>query len=237
MLNDPELSDAGLAKLASLPTLAELIVRGGGRFSGPGLAQLRHLQRLVLEGCTIADDALTHFPPDSAVEELELGDMFVNSLDGLGKLEKLQRLKLMYSNVSHRAVKTIGGLKTIRSLRLDCTTVDDDDLRQIAECKQLEELGLGGTPITDAGVKLLAGLKELKALYLNETAVTDAGAVALESLPKLGTLEVSDTRVTEAACERVTKGKEPGQSFLFLYGLPSASNDAPSDASPTPAQD
>jgi hypothetical protein len=174
-LQDGEkLTDAGIKELAALPRLQELRVHGG-KFSAPGLKELKGLQIIRLR-----------FVSGPA------GWM------GLGQLKQLQTFTLYGVQQKPADLQMLAEVASLQSLSVEVEATDAD-LAPLQKLTQLKKLSLGGNGFTGSGLKGLANLKDLR---LYGSAVTDAGLKeALSTLPALEKLSIGGMKLTGACLE------------------------------------
>ncbi len=108
--------------------------------------------------------------------------------DDLAALESLAdkplRINLSHTEITDEGMARIGRLRRLEQLRLSSPRVDDEGLAAIAGLKELRFLHLLDMPITDAGLDRLHGLTSLESLYLDRTKVSDEGLARLiKALP------------------------------------------------------
>ena len=88
--------------------------------------------------------------------------------------------------VNDATIVQVGRLTRLQKLRLDQSSVSDTDLAHLSTLTALSRLNLEGTRISDAGLAHLKGLTKLSSIDLDGTRVTDAGVQELQrALPTL----------------------------------------------------
>jgi hypothetical protein len=179
-LERTQITGPGLAMLARLPQLAELVLhdRDVGEAGFAALTQVARLRRLELSGH--AEDP---------------------RLIGLGALVGLEQLRLRYPELDDRAMVEIGKLQRLRELDLGGSALSDAGLAPLATLTGIEVLGLSHTRVTNRGLAHLAALTKLRQLELDHTDVVDAGVHHLIVLQELTRLRLDHTLVTDAAVE------------------------------------
>jgi hypothetical protein len=143
------------------------------------------------------------------------------SMERIGDLENLRRLRIHNSVLSDRELRSLGrlthleslaivrtrffkggfahlaNLKNLRSLNLQNSGFDDEAaLAILKNLTALTELNLAGTAITDFGMEALRGLINLEDLNLNRTRVGDPGLSHLGGLSSLASIDLNRTSVT-----------------------------------------
>jgi beta-lactamase regulating signal transducer with metallopeptidase domain len=220
------LDDAGLAHIAKLPRLRVLRMWGNSNLAGVtdkglhSIASIHTLQELNVTGGGITDDGLAAI---SGLRELTSFSLLTGSEDitdaGVSKLAALNKLKTLSLSFSKRSGITLSALTQlnaltpltnldIKSAHQDGSVLDlsplrdlriasfyifgglhDEDLVCFSGMKNLRWLqGLNG--ITDAGVAHIAGMTQLDRLGIGGEGVTDAALAQLKGLQALDTLSV-----------------------------------------------
>lgn len=153
-----QITDAGLAHLASLTELQTLYLTGT-RITDAGLAHftsLTELQTLYLNRCKqVTDAGLAHFINLTELRTISLSTCMQITNFGLVHLANLTELQTLLLNF--------------------CEQITDAGLAHLANLTELQDLELGGTRITDAGLAHLEACTKLEALYTSGTQVTEAG--------------------------------------------------------------
>ena len=117
----------------------------------------------------------------------------------VGRLDRLQDLRLTSSAVTDAGLAHLRGLTDLRDLQIGRTQVGDVGTAQIKRLTSLRSLYIADTQVTDAGLVHLRALTNLRILYLSGTKVTDDGVLALEqALPRLHVLREEDMLVSAA---------------------------------------
>ena len=128
------------------------------------LGDLHDLERLTLNGSTMANDGLRH----------------------IRHLGKLRYLDLGHTGVGDSELEHVACLSALEELKLNDTGITDAGLRQLADLQMLKTLNLSGTHVTDVGILSLVSLQSLETVELYDTGVTSEGVAALETaLPRL----------------------------------------------------
>ena len=187
-----DLSDRGLADIASLAGLTELDaldLSGNALADVSALVALSNLRRLDLSGNRVADTA-----PLAALAGLEVLDLSGNALSdvsALAALSNLRRLDLSGNRVADTApLAALAGLEV-----LDLSGNALSDVSALAALSNLRRLDLSGNALAD--VTALVGLADLEVLVLDGNAIADPGP--LGQLPRLARLGLSANRVSEVA--------------------------------------
>lgn len=146
------------------------------------LAQLKHLQWLVIRGSKLTDAGLKH----------------------LAGLQGIQRLNVSYDkSITGAGIKEFANLANLQSLNLAGTGVTDQGLKEVARLKKLQHLNVQRTAVTDSGLKELVGLKNLSTLYVGTNQVTDKGLVALAELTALRWLSLDGTGISDTGLKQL----------------------------------
>ncbi|MBX7105806.1 MAG: serine/threonine protein kinase [Gemmataceae bacterium] len=154
LFNNREVNDAGLARLAKLADLREL----------------------VLYNTPITDAGVAHLKGLKDLTRLDLGETRVTDagLDSIKGLRKLTSLALHYTAVSEPWLENLKNFEQLASLSLN-GAVNDAGLRGVVPCKSLRDLSLENAPVTDAGLAVLQGMTGLTRINLRNTKVTARG--------------------------------------------------------------
>lgn len=219
-----EITDAGLASLIKhCPNIRILHLTDTAVTNAciPGLADLKHLEDLVLVRCEITDDALPALYGHSSLQLLHLLDTQCTQ-SGLHKLQpQLPDCEIVsrFTGADRRVSEWIAELGGQVGLELEGQgyKVFPDSAATTRTRHRLILIGLDGNPhFKDDDLRLLSNLERLETLVLDSCRVTGAGFDALHDLPRLESLYLSHTRVTNDA---ITKLKRfPSLRSLHLNG-------------------
>ncbi|MBN1359279.1 MAG: hypothetical protein JW993_01750 [Sedimentisphaerales bacterium] len=194
-----KVTDAGLAKLAALGSLANLTifhaditVAGLNRLKG--MPRLTHVQVLGLRrgGATLDVSGLTGLEclllsMDSFSEKF--GDADLKCLSGPEHLGDLQIGPRDYTNAG---LASLAGLAGLRRLSIGGSRLTDEGLQHLANMKELYHL------------QVLSGFDRDKPGYVSGGHITDQGLRFLERFQRLNFLEIySDGDFSDAALRRL----------------------------------
>lgn len=217
-----EVSDDGIASLASLNGLKSLSINSCRNVTGAALDRLSDLQNLTelafeRNKFGEASPSLTGFP---ALKSFSLSSTVLGKTDlsGLRNLESLRSLDLSSTGISSESLVHLKGLSKLESLRLDrCSKVTNEGLSHIAGLTGLKSLDLRRTAITAAGVAELTALQQLQDLKLPGKAWTDQSLIHIARLPRLQSLEMNAEGKTEVTDEglKAISGLEHLESVLI----------------------
>ena len=131
-LNSTQVTDEGLAKLASLQRLEDLDL-GDTKITGTGFANVKFtsLKKLSFREC----DKLT-----------------VEGFQQIVKCQNLERLNLIESNIDNEFLQEIAKLDKLLTLWIDDTKVTNAGLSYLNGMTQLKSLSIRGTTITREGM-------------------------------------------------------------------------------------
>lgn len=200
--------DAGLAHVAKLTSLTELILQGCDRYTDSAieaLAALTNLEQLELQNGKFSDAAaaklgklgkltkldfssnstltgvcFADFAPDCAIEEIDLN---------------------LCPAFSTAGCKAVARLKNLEDLGASGMHVTLDGVTALAAAPELHTLTIGGEGCDDSVCPAIAGIAGLKVLKLGRGRITDEGAKHFAKLAKLHTLHVSMQPVGDATLE------------------------------------
>lgn len=205
VLDLPEFTDLGMARLADLKGLRLLRLRGTKVTDG-GLVHLRHLAKLEFLGLSsskFTDRALEHVRGLTHLNSLRLDDAKVTDrglerLKLAGLLTRLEFLSLSGTQVTDAGLAELRGMKRLERLFLSRTRITGAGLEHLKKLPNLHFLTLDSTGVSDRGLEHLRELS-LSVLWLGSTRVTDAGLGHLRNKTTLESLDLSSTGVTDAA--------------------------------------
>jgi hypothetical protein len=149
----------GLASIAQLPALEELIVCNTDGISDADLARLEGLKKLkllLIGNSWLTDEALRHVGRLRNLEDLSL-DGQCGSDSGLEYLRRLTRLKslklgMTAAGISDAGIDALALLTDLETLDLDgCRGVTDRGLERLHQLTKLTNVRLRGSRITPAG--------------------------------------------------------------------------------------
>jgi Leucine-rich repeat (LRR) protein len=208
--NHLQVSDAGLNQLAGLKGLRWLQLRDVG-VTDRGLEWLSELKQLEIlrlpytnvsaegVGRLVELPRLRELSLQGKLQDLDLTDAFV---DALARLQRLQTLSLIGTNLTDQGLKRLAGMTQLRELSF-AGHVTDTGLKALAAFQQLRTLDLADSGISDAGLKELGALRQLEVLRLNRTKVTGSGFRSLASLPALRELRLGGCALTDAGLKEL----------------------------------
>ena len=223
LLNDLEISDAGLAALADVAwPLSNLDLRGCP-VTNDGLRHLTGLQNLKalrLSGshtaATVDDGGMNAVAQISDLKVLSLDKLWVSD-DGIRALSTLKHLEELYlagTTIGDGALEFIATMPAIRKLRLSNDSISDDGLKNLSALHNLVELDVSeDSLLTDSGMQYLSGLTNLQKLNLWRVQIGDTGVQYLKPLTNLKWLNLDNTRLSDAGLPAL-KGM---QNLTFLH--------------------
>jgi hypothetical protein len=204
------ITDAGLAQLAGLTRMEELVLRAPG-VTDAGLVHvsgMTGLHKLDLSYTGVTDAGLIHLRRMASLQSLDLSDTGVTGagLSHLNGLTALRELNLASNELTADGLVPVGGMIGLRNLCLISAGVTDAGLAHLEGLDHLERLWLGqNSLVTDAALASLRGLKGLRELDLWGVKITDAGLVHLSGLTKLESLKLYWSDVTDAGLVHLSK--------------------------------
>ncbi|MGH7136470.1 MAG: leucine-rich repeat domain-containing protein, partial [Pirellulales bacterium] len=186
-------TDKGVALLARMPQLEQLLLNGEGvtDASGASIGSMQSLKWLWFQDCQITDATLEAIADLPNLEFLMLSHTRVTG-DGFSHLRNTPKLAIVDVNFGsdkkqptavelHPHLREIGKLTQIKDLRISGGRLGTDDLQAITGLAGLEELDLSsalekdGVLVDDEGAAVLAELRRLKSINISNGALTDAG--------------------------------------------------------------
>ncbi len=200
----PGFGDGGLRTLRHCESVRELALRHT-RVTGAGLAalgQLPDLTALELEGIDVGEPGFTALAQLPRLRRLDLvGAAADPQMPELGKLVRLEHLRLHYPELDDRAAPELAPLVALQTLDLSRTKISDAGLVSLAAMTQLRSLVLSHTRITNRGLAVLGELKSLEDLELDHTDLVDAAMVHVAKLQGLKKLRIDHSLVTDASVD------------------------------------
>lgn len=226
-----DLTDKGVAQIATLPMLEDVEFDGDGitDASAPLVGRMKSLKWLEFQNCRITDKALASLSELKNLEIFRVWNTRVTG-EGLKYLKNLPKLSLLgfgFADDTRPRLQDLRELKQINRLELRGDHINIDDLKYVAELGQLQELDLTfpvddriaaflprltnltqldvreGT-ITDATLKQIAKLKKLTALWIMGD-FTDDGLTSLTGLKSLWVFTAGSSRITDAGIHAIQK--------------------------------
>ncbi|MCH7958813.1 MAG: tetratricopeptide repeat protein [Candidatus Hydrogenedentes bacterium] len=180
------------------------------------LADAKGLEKLLLSGTGVTDQALTYLWGLDSLRELNLSNTRIsdNGLAPIISLPALETLSLADTPIEGAGLSYLRNLDSLRRLDLSRTQVTDSGLANLPTLSAMETLLLQGTRVTDSSLDLVGRNKSLKDLELSECpAIGDAGLDKLLGLPSLTRLSVYATNISELSLENL----ESFHSLRYLY--------------------
>lgn len=195
------ITDKGVASLASLPHLEMFTLNGDGitDASAECIASMKSLKSLSFEACPITDVTLQAVADLTKLVDLTVSQTRVSG-DGfsyLRHLPKLSRLMVNFDPAEEQMpvgqprphLREIGKLAQVRDLAIWGRSLLGSDLKDLAGLNSVEHLQLT-MPVDDEGASALAHLKRLRGLRTNAGILTDLGLRHLGLLERLEFLEI-----------------------------------------------
>ena len=184
-VTDADLTDVGVARLATYDGLTRLVLNGVSVTSA-GLSRLelsRSLKVLDLSSTSITDHASTNLSRLVGLTELSLADTEFSDrglarLEGLEKLESLDLAGLAIT--ANGLTAALPRFTALRHVNLAETWIVNADLRVLGTVKNLDSLSLRDTVISDRGVPAILALKSLKKLWIERTRISEMGLQKLK---------------------------------------------------------
>jgi Leucine-rich repeat (LRR) protein len=194
----PNVTEAGLAKIASLKSLEKLLV-SQANVTVAGLARLGGLTNL---------------------KKLSVGDLNggggVLDISGLTGLEEV-RLSFGAKSGEFFAdedLKCLANLKRIEWLQIGPRKFTDAGMVHLANLTNMERLNIGGPELTDDGLRHLAGMRSLNHLTIDDGNITDAGLGHIAGFKALSYLNITTRGRITAAGKRLLREKLPDMGFF-----------------------
>ncbi|HEX7376265.1 MAG TPA: discoidin domain-containing protein, partial [Pirellulales bacterium] len=186
-------------------TFIDLNVSRGVTEAGmKALQGTKHLQEIVIDGCTgITDASLANLKDNRQLKSLHLYRTKISAA-GLRHFKECSELNWLYLGMwsafgdeDMEFFKEFSGLSSLGMLWLHGTSVGDAGLAYLKGANKLCQLNLNGTKITDNGLRALEKHPKIMYLHLHDnSAIGDAGLVWLRECHGLRHLNLNNTKVT-----------------------------------------
>ncbi len=199
MLYGTAVTDAGLAHLHSLESLAVLVLRSPD-ITGSGLKFLSNVPLTAVDftesGAT--DEGLESIAAFRQIESIELGNTGVTDagLRHLAGLKELRSLSLRGTAITDAGLTHLQDLTALESLTLASTAVTGSGLKDLSGAS-LTTINFRDSGVTDAGLASIAGFQKLELIFLDRTGVTGAGLRHLAGMKSLEQLSLQSTAITD----------------------------------------
>ncbi len=194
-------SDAGLAEVAKFPNLFLVDLTGCTHIGDTALAplvNLRLLEVLSLERCSVTNDAVSHLRKLTNLKVLNLNKTAINDagIAGLAPLTRLEELSINSTKINGSGFRKVPWAASLRVLNAAASLVGQE-LDALKGYRKLEELTLYGAHVSDQTVAALKGHSQLRVLHLSENFLSDVGAKKLTGLSGLEVLTLKGNRVSD----------------------------------------
>jgi internalin A len=186
----PDITEEGLTYLAELKRLRHF-ENIPGDISTRGIKILSNmaLESINLRGAGIADEMMPYMGQLKNLNELGLQQCSVTDagLAELKQLKSLRSLSLVNSpQITGAGLIHIAQLSSLETLTLyEIPQINDDDMAHLSGLKKLTHFGTDADTITDAGFVHLSSLPSLESLSLENARLTDTALSLLAKMPKL----------------------------------------------------
>ncbi len=150
------------------------------------------------------------------LRELSLTDVDVpEDPSWLGKLPKLESLRVTGMNANVEYLKVVGSLKRLQFFELDESTIQAEGLAFLKPCN-LDKLSVKAAPLTTAHVKEIAKLTSLRSLFIGDSGITDSDVRELGTLSNMVALGINGLPLTDDTLLYLGK-KMPALSALYCF--------------------
>ncbi|WP_167547202.1 leucine-rich repeat domain-containing protein [Stieleria maiorica] len=206
-LTHTSVSPQGLAGLQAARTLQHLTLAGSSATDKhlETLSEFHALDSIQVIDSPITDDGLRSLGGLHRLKRLDIYRCKTISNAGvseLGRLEDLERLHLLQSNISDASLEILVRLRRLRELRLD-GKITDVGFGHLGNLQEMEYLDLHDTGVGDLSLATIARFRRLKSLDLWGTQISDEGLRLISNLPELEHLNIAFTKVTGAGLEHL----------------------------------
>lgn len=151
------------------------------------LRDLSTLQILLLDDCSLDDDALEPIKELDTLYKLDLHntgltDIGLSHISGLKNLANISLQK--NPKLTDQGLQVLNLLQNLKSVNLTKLNISDQGLNFIQKNPKLEWLNISETQVTDESVQFLKTLNQMEKLFLRDTAITDAGMKEIRNTNK-----------------------------------------------------
>ncbi|MCL2305453.1 MAG: hypothetical protein FWC43_08935 [Planctomycetaceae bacterium] len=188
------------------------------------IAKLNGLERLSFTDCRDFSDEYTKelLPLKDSLTFLKIGNSRItnDSAEILAEFQKLVELNLeKNANIKDAACKSFAKLEKLEKLNLIYTGISETGLFQIRKLPNLQSLDIRGcTIIADGGMNSVAKIKTLKSFQHYSSSVSDDGLEALTAAENIESLFLQDFRLSDVAGQSLRKFKNLTSLILFRCG-------------------
>ncbi len=185
------------------------------------------LTTLKIGNSRITNDAAETISEFSNLVELNL-EKNVGIKDGackfLAKMEKLERLNLIYTGITETGLLQIRKIPNLKALDLrGCTIIADNGMKSVARIKTLKSFQHFSNSVSDAGLEELTAAEGIESLFLQDFRLTDQAGQSLKKFKHLTSLILF--RCGEFGSQGLLDLKGMPLTRLTLRGLPTVGND------------
>ena len=140
------------------------------------------------------------------------------------KLEKLEKLNLIYTGITETGLMPISKLPNLQSLDIrGCTIIANGGMKSVAKIKTLKSFQHYSSSVSDDGLEALTAAENIESLFLQDFRLTDAAGQSLKKFKKLNSLILF--RCGEFGSQGLLELKGMSLNRLTLRGLPNLGND------------
>ncbi len=153
---------------------------------------------------------------------LYLNDDPNNCLSALASLRKLRDLHVYhfdftnFPKLDHEGLEGIGRLNCLEHLKLEWMAISGSALKQLCNMPKLKVLDLSDTALefTEEDADVFTNLKSVEQLFLRQTEGDEKAVEKISALPNLNTLDIEGYEITERAMKSLSTA--PGLRCLRL---------------------
>ncbi len=217
------ISDSGMDHIARLTNLKDLSLFYCPNVTEAGLAKaasLKSMEKLFVSEANVTLPGLARLGRGANLKQLNIGSLKrgggVLDISGLSSLEKVS-LSFGHKSgefFSDEDLKCLANLKRLEWLQIGPRKFTDAGMAHLANLTNMERLGIGGPELTDAGLRHLAGMRNLNHLTIDDGNITDAGLGHLAGLKALNYLNITTSGRITAAGKRLLGEKLPDMGFF-----------------------
>ena len=187
-LDNPAITDVGLARLGRLPALRSLILVELVCEVGPYQGIRWTTRGITWTGRTVVEPDAFPF-----LDELSLRVRLASGADLhlLGQLLSLKSLCLGGRSIRDDDLRHFASLRALESLSFEEATLDGSGFRHLSDLPSLSEVSIESPNITDATLPYFARLSHLTEVSLTATKITPTSLGVMRDAPHLSTLRIT----------------------------------------------
>jgi Leucine-rich repeat (LRR) protein len=177
--------------------------------------KLTNLEELNLKDCEIESLDFQETP-----KKLTRLYLFNNQISNIGEsfmnnMEKLTHLGLAYNQIGNEGASSIAKMKDLTHLILAHNQIGNEGASSIAKMQKLTHLVLAHNQIGNEGASSIAKMQKLTELDLSQNKIGNEGASSIAEMEKLQQLHLAHNQISDTGASAIAQTNSP----LFLLDL------------------